>query len=132
MRLTHKTEYTILALLFLARAGVGVFCKAENISETQGIPMRFLQQILRELKQSRYVKTERGPQGGYALSKSASEISLAEICRLIDGALAPTSAASKFFYSPAPIEKEKKVMAVFKEIRDSLSSKLERVTLDML
>ena len=132
MRLTHKTEYTILALLHLARAGHGVFCKAEEIAEQQKIPVSFLQQILRELKQNRYIKTERGRAGGYALTREPNGISLAEICRLIDGPLAPTPAVSEHFYAPAPIQKEIKVMGVLKEIRDSISAKLEGVTLDML
>jgi DNA-binding IscR family transcriptional regulator len=49
--------------------------------------------------------------------------------RLFDGALAPTESVSKYFYESTPIEKEKKLMAVFKEVRDYIAEKMERTTL---
>jgi len=54
---------------------------------------------------------------------------LSEIIRLFDGALAPTESASKYFYEPTPIEKEKKLLKLFKGLRDYISNKLEGTTL---
>jgi Rrf2 family cysteine metabolism transcriptional repressor len=84
------------------------------------------------LKQNRYLKTRRGSAGGYALAKPASQVTMAEIIRLMDGALAPTESVSKYFYSDTPLTKEKKVMKVFKELRDYVANKLESLKLSDL
>jgi len=63
------------------------------------------------------------------LAKPASEVSVAEIIRLMDGALAATDSVSKYFYSDTPLAKEQKIMDVFKEIRDYISNRLEALTL---
>jgi Rrf2 family cysteine metabolism transcriptional repressor len=63
------------------------------------------------------------------LAKPASKINVAEIIRLMDGALAPTESVSRFFFSDTPLSREKKIIRVFKEIRDYISNKLENVTL---
>lgn len=129
MKLTHKTEYALLALVYLARLKDGEYGLAKDIADKQQIPKRFLQQILHQLKHARYVLSARGKLGGYYLSKSPSKITLAEIVRLFDGPLAPTASASKFFYASTPIEKEKKVLAILKEIREEVAKKLENKTL---
>ena len=66
---------------------------------------------------------------GYRLAKPANKITLAEIIRLIDGALAPTESVSINFYEPTPIEKEQNLVIVFKEIRDYISNKLENTSI---
>jgi len=81
------------------------------------------------LRQSGYVKTKRGTQGGYKLAKPASKITLAEIIRLMDGALAPTESVSKYFFSDTPLSKEKKIINIFQELRDYISNRLESITL---
>ena len=81
------------------------------------------------LKQAGYVRARRGASGGYTLSKPAGKITLAAIIRLMDGALAPTESVSRYFFSHTPLEKEKKMLNVLKEIRDYVSKRLERLTL---
>ena len=81
------------------------------------------------LRQNGYIKTRRGTGGGYKLAKSASQISLAEIIRLMDGALAATDSVSKYFFANTPLAQEKKLIKVFKEIRDYISKRLENLTL---
>ena len=63
------------------------------------------------------------------MAKPASQISIAEIIRLMDGALAATESVSKYFFADTPLGREKKLIKVFKEIRDHISNKLEAVTL---
>ena len=94
--------------------------------------MRFLEQILNILKHSRYVSSLKGQKGGYRLAKPPSKITLAEIVRLIDGALAPTLSVSQYFYGHTPIEKEEKVISIFRKIRDFASDLLEKSTLQDL
>ena len=57
---------------------------------------------------------------------------LASIIRLMDGALAPTESVSRYFFSPTPLQKEKKILKVFKEIRDYIAQRLEKMMLSDL
>lgn len=130
MKLTSRSEYALLALLCLARHTPGEYISGETIANEQGIPAKFLQQILLVLKHGRYVQSSKGQHGGYKLAKVPEAINLAEVVRLFDGALAPTESVSKYFYESTPIEKEKKLIRVFRDIRDYVAKKLEETTLE--
>ena len=129
VRLTSKSEYALLALVYLSRHVGDGFLSVQTIAAAQGIPPKFLEQILLALKRARYVRSLKGQRGGYCLARPAKEISLAEVIRLIDGALAPTESVSKYFYESTPVEKEKKLLRLFKEIRNYLATKLEGTSL---
>ena len=129
MRLTSKSEYALLALVYLSRNVDEGFLSVQTIAAAQGIPPKFLEQILLTLKRARYVRSLKGQRGGYCLARPAKDISLAEVIRLIDGALAPTESVSKYFYESTPVEKEKKLLRLFKEIRNYLAAKLEGTSL---
>jgi Rrf2 family protein len=129
MKLTTKSEYSILAVLYMARNEKKGFIKIEEICSRCDISKKYLEFLLTTLRQNRYIKTRRGAGGGYRLARPAAEITVAEIIRLMDGALAPTESVSKYFFSSTPLSKEKKIMRVFKEIRDYISSRLETLTL---
>ena len=132
MKLTTKSEYSILALIYLARHEKDGFVKIEDICNKYPIPKKYLEQLFTILKQNRFIKTKRSKSGGYQLALPAQKIILADVIRLMDGALAPTEAVSKYFHSHTPLEKEKKIMVVFKEIRDYISRKLETLRLSDL
>lgn len=132
MKLTTKSEYALLALIHIARRGHDGFVKIEDICAEYDISKKYLEQIFASLKQARYIKTRTGASGGYKLAMPAKKISVAEVIRLMDGALAPTLAVSKYFYSRTPLEKEKKIMKVFREIRDYISHKVEHLTISDL
>jgi len=129
MRLTTKSEYSILALIYIARHKKEGLVKINNIVQEYAIPKKYLEHLLMILKQNRFLKARRGASGGYKLALPPSKISVAQIIRLMDGALAPTESASTYFFSHTPLEKEKKVMGVFKEIRNYVSHRLEKLKL---
>jgi len=129
MKLTTKSEYSLLALIYLARNEKKGFIKIEQICSKCDISKKYLEYLFAMLRQGRYIRTRRGTGGGYKLAKPASKISVAEIIRLMDGALAPSESVSKYFFSDTPLGKEKKIMKVFKEIRDYISDRLEALTL---
>jgi Rrf2 family cysteine metabolism transcriptional repressor len=129
MKLTNRSEYALLALVCLARQKPGAYVGGAMIAKTQNIPPKFLQQILMVLKRGRYVQSFKGPQGGYRLARPAKEITIAEIVRLLDGALAPTESVSRYFYEPSPLEKEKKLIDMFRRIRDIIAETMENTTL---
>ena len=129
MKLTTRSEYALLALVYLARKKDEGFISVETIARAQGIPPKFLEQLMLALKRAHFLRSTKGQHGGYALSKEPNQITLAEVIRLFDGALAPTESVSENFYESTPIEKEKKLTKVFKDIRDYVSQKLEKTTI---
>ncbi len=129
MKLTARSEYALLALVYLARHPMNEYISIDTIAKAQGIPPKFLEQLMLALKRAHFLRSIKGQHGGYALAKNPNQISLAEVIRLFDGALAPTESVSENFYESTPIEKEKSLTAVFKNIRDYVSQKLETTTI---
>jgi Rrf2 family protein len=87
MRVSAKTEYALRATAELAAAnGVGLI-KAEQIAQAQSIPLKFLLNIMNELRQEGIVRSQRGAEGGYRLARAAESISLAEVIRAVEGPL---------------------------------------------
>jgi len=129
MKLTTRSEYALLALLYLARHQTDEYITVEKVALAQSMPHKYLEQIMLALKRSRYLQSTKGQRGGYRLAKSPDSITLAEIIRLFDGALAPTDSVSEHFYESTPVEKEAKLLALFKDIRDYAARKLETTTL---
>jgi len=129
MKLSKKSEYALLALIDLTEHCTQDLVKITDISQRKSIPKKFLEQILLLLKNGGYVKSRRGTEGGYKLNRKPETISLAEIIRFFDGALAPVESASKYFYESTPIEKNQKLLNVFKDIRDFIAQKMEQTTL---
>jgi Rrf2 family protein len=129
MKLTTKSEYALLALTYLARQDTSELVSGEQIAREQVIPQNYLRQILLNLKHAHYIHSTKGQHGGYRLAKPAASITLAEIVRLFDGPLAPTESVSTFFYESTPVEKEKKLTEVFRDIRDYVAGVLEKTTL---
>jgi len=87
MRISAKVDYAVRAAVELAAAG-GDPIKGEAIADAQGIPLKFLENILGELKHTGIVASRRGAQGGYWLAKDADEVNLADIVRAVEGPLA--------------------------------------------
>lgn len=129
VKLTTRSEYALLALVHLARCEATTYVRVQDIAEAQEIPRRFLEQLLLVLKRARFVRSLKGQHGGYQLAKKPRQITLAEVIRLFDGALAPTESVSQYFYESTPIEKEARLLSVFREIRDLVARKLEKTTL---
>jgi Rrf2 family protein len=129
MRLTVRSEYALLALVYLAgRPGEG-YVAVHHIADAQTIPEKFLEQILLALKHAHYVQSLKGQGGGYRLAKPAKAISLAEVIRLFDGPLAPTESVSRYFYESTPIERAPRILKILKQIRDHVSRTLEKTTI---
>ena len=96
--LSHKTKYALKALLYLAQQEEGYIAKTIEIAEEANIPKKFLEQILLELKRGHFVSSKQGKLGGYYLIKSKNSITLSDIHRLFDGAIALLPCASLNFY----------------------------------
>jgi Rrf2 family protein len=88
VRISAKVDYAVRAAVELAAAEDEEPIKGDVIAEAQGIPLKFLENILGELKHVGIVKSRRGAQGGYWLAKPANEVSLGDIVRAVEGPLA--------------------------------------------
>jgi Rrf2 family protein len=84
MRVTTRTRYAIRALYHLAFHRSGQATQAKEIAEVQKIPLRFLEQILQDLRRARVIEARRG---GYALARPPAEISMADVLRAVRGPL---------------------------------------------
>jgi Rrf2 family protein len=87
MRVSAKADYALRAVAEIAAGGPGPV-KAERISQAQSVPLKFLENILVELKHADLVQAQRGAEGGYRLARPADTITLADVIRAIDGPLA--------------------------------------------
>lgn len=87
MRLPGRTDYALRAALELAAATDGPLT-TDEIGRRQSIPPSYLGAILAELRRATIVRARRGPEGGWTLARPASEITLADVIRAVDGALA--------------------------------------------
>lgn len=128
MKLSTKSEYACLALIDLSRHFDQGLRRIDEIARQQQIPKKYLEQILLLLKRAGYLRSRRGAEGGYRLIKPPDTISVAEIIRLMDGALAPVESVSMYFYEKTPIEKSPRMIQLFREIRDYVAGKMESTT----
>ena len=88
MRISAKADYAVRAAIELAGSADDGPIKGERISDAQKVPLRFLENILGELKHAGLVQSQRGAEGGYWLNRPADDITLAEIIRAVEGPLA--------------------------------------------
>jgi Rrf2 family protein len=87
MRVSAKVDYALRASLELAAAGEGP-TKGEQIALAQDIPLKFLENILLELRHNGLVQSQRGADGGYWLARPPEKIKLADVIRAVEGPLA--------------------------------------------
>ena len=87
MHISARSDYAVRACLVLAAAGDGP-TKGDRIATAQQIPAKFLEAILGALRQAGIVASRRGADGGYWLARPASQISVADVIRAVDGPLA--------------------------------------------
>ena len=127
MRVSAKTDYALRAALELAAAPDDKPVKGERIATAQAIPLRFLENILMQLRHAGLVDSRRGAEGGYRLARPATEVTLADVIRAIDGPLAGVSGVrpeSLGFNGVAEPMRD-----IWIAVRASLRGVLEQVTL---
>jgi Rrf2 family protein len=91
MRITYKGDYALKTLLDLAIKYGPIPISISDLAARADVPVKFLEQILLELKKGGFVESRRGKVGGYLLSRPPSEITLGEVLRFIDGPIEPIS-----------------------------------------
>lgn len=86
MKLSTKTRYGVRAVFDLAYHCSGTSAQVKDIAKRQNVSQRYLEQIFHKLKKAGIVKSERGPKGGYLLTRQAKEITLGDIYRAVENA----------------------------------------------
>jgi Rrf2 family protein len=128
VRVTAKVDYAVRAALVLARAwqADSGAVKGDRIGAEQKIPVKYLENILSELRQSGLVRSQRGADGGYWLAKAPEQIAVADIIRAVEGPLATVRGerAEQLDYDDCGALQE-----MWVAVRASLRAVLERVTL---
>lgn len=132
MRLSTKGEYASRAMLELSLHHKERLLHIREISAAQDIPERFLEQILLMLKRAGYLRSKKGPNGGYYLAKAPSEINVAEVIRVMDGPLAPIDCVSVFAHEVCPREDYCGLKWLWKDVRDRVANLLENTTFEDL
>lgn len=125
MHIAAKVDYGLRALVSLAAAGSPQ--TAEALAEEQSLPPRFLGAILADLRRAGILVSQRGAEGGYRLARPASEITAADVIRVLDGPLAEVRGlrpeATRYEGSAEHLQE------VWVAVRAGLRQVLERVTL---
>ena len=123
MRITARADYAILAIFELALHPVTTRVQARELAGSQEIPLRFLEQILIQLKKAGMVKSVRGAAGGYKLACPAREISLARILEAVEGDVTLLDSRVK----PSCV-----LFKVWQEIEQEFVDKLRSITVEDL
>lgn len=130
--ITSKAKYALQALIQLGRREQGSTVLIEDLAKEEGIPPKYLAQILHVLKMRGVLRSRKGRGGGYQLARPAAEITVSEILRALDGPLAPVSCVSQTAYArcrECSNEATCGIRSVMKEVRDSIASILDRTTI---
>lgn len=138
MRLSKRGEYGLRAMIDLATTLYeqdgkpnGGVVQIREIAERQHIPAKFLEQILLTMKNAGLLHSRMGVGGGYYLAKPASEISLGQIVRILDGPLAPIGCVSQMAYEPCgcPDERTCGLRLVMLDVRNAIAEILDGTSL---
>jgi Rrf2 family protein len=129
MKISQKGLYGLQSMMMLARRYNQGPIRIRDIAYEEGLPEKFLELILLELKNARMVESVRGAKGGYQLRRAPSEIRLSEIIRLIDGPLAPFGDAEQLRTLIDRDAEHRALYQVFLDVRDSAAKILESTTL---
>ena len=136
MNLSKRSEYALRALIDLGIArelGRPILQVGELVAKEK-LPVKFLEQILTQLRVAGFVETKRGKLGGYSLAKPASRIKIGAVIRLLDGPLAPIACVSQTAYQrcTCPDEAHCGLRMLMLDVRNSIARILDRSTLGQI
>jgi Rrf2 family protein len=130
--LSKKAQYSILALVKLAKEYNNGPVLISSISQSERIPKKFLEAILVDLKQLGIITSKKGKGGGYYLIRKPQDISLADIIRHVDGAIALIPCVTYKYYQPCTHCKDEitcGIRSIIKDIRDETVNILKNIKL---
>jgi len=135
MRLSKRGEYGLRAMIMLAepaeKGGAPQMMQIKEISQREQISPKFLEQILLTLKNAGLLHSKMGVGGGYYLARSANEITLGQIFRVLDGPVAPIKCVSQMAYEPCgcPDEETCGLRMAMGDVRNAIADILDNTSL---
>lgn len=131
MHITYKGDYALKAVLDLAiHYGNGVVT-IHDLAKSTDTPIKFLEQVLLELKRGGFVESRRGKIGGYLLAKAPSQIKLGEVIRFIDGPIEPIGCVEKKYMGCKELYKCI-FRSVWQEVTQCTSDIIDNITFEDL
>jgi rrf2 family protein (putative transcriptional regulator) len=129
VNISTKSEYGLRALIYLASNSERGAIPAREIAERWNVPVKYLEQILKTLKEAGIVTSQVGIGGGYRLARSAALITTGEVIRELDGRLAPMGCVSSYDYEPCEFENACGLKTLWARARAALVGVLDQTTL---
>lgn len=132
MRISKKSQYGLRAMVYLASVfEKDKFYPLKKIAQVEDISFDYLEKIISKLEKKGFVKSKRGVQGGYCLSRSSRKIKVGQIIKALEGTMAPVRcvALEKEERYCCPRKKICKTFNVWQKIQDTLNSTLNSITL---
>ena len=131
MKVSTKGRYALRLMLDLAVNNTGEPISLKDIARRQGISDKYLEQIISVLNKAKYVKSIRGAQGGYILTKKPEEYTIGMILRLTEGSLAPVACIED---DEIVCDRQQQCVTsiVYKKINDAISGVVDNITLQDL
>ncbi|MGH7388871.1 MAG: RrF2 family transcriptional regulator [Candidatus Rokuibacteriota bacterium] len=123
MRISAKGEYAIRAVLDLSLHHGGGLMPIQEIAAHQGIPQRYLEQVLLALKRAGLLVSKRGASGGYHLTRPPDEVTVGDVLRAVEGASAPFEATRE-----RGGRAERDLVELWDEIAEAVSHVVDRLT----
>lgn len=131
MKISTKGRYGLRAMVDLTVNSNGQLITLNSIAERQNISERYLEQLFSTLKKSGLIKSEKGSQGGYMLSKSASKITAGDILRVLEGNLSVIGDV-EYEKDNAPDMEKFLISNVWEKINENISKVVDSITLEEL
>ena len=129
MNVSTKSEYGLRALIYLASNNGRGAVPAREIAERWQVPVKYLEQILKTLKDAGIVDSQVGVGGGYRLSRPATLITAGEVIRVLDGRLSPVGCVSEYDYEPCEFESACGLKMLWAKTRAAISGVLDQTTI---
>lgn len=132
MKVSLRATYGIIAAVDLALHDHDVPVQAKTIARRQGIPARFLEQVLHAMKKAGLVVSQRGAQGGYALNRKPQDLSLASILEVLEGPLTETNGRERRIPGARAQRQDALLAHVWDRIKQAELNILAEITVDQL
>ena len=132
MKVSLRSTYGIMAAVDLALQAGSAPIQAKSIARRQGIPARFLEQVLHAMKKAGLVSSQRGAQGGYVLSKKPSEVSVVEILEALDGPLLFSNGGTGRGQGRRPSKPELLLGKIWEQVHQAERHVLEAISVEEL
>jgi Rrf2 family protein len=129
MQLSMRTDYALRALFTLADGHGSVPIPIVELARRNDIPKRFLEHIMLELKSGGWVRSVAGKRGGYVLARDPECITMGEVVRHFDGALAPIGCVSASHYRACSQESVCRFRRVLLDARNMVTRLMDSATL---